>query len=236
LGNGKILVVEDDANMSKSLRQVLENEGFQVKDNSKGLDALTTARSFLPDIILLDHLLPDITGFDVCRRLKAEDLTSRIPIIMVTGNHGETDAVMALELGADDYITKPFSGKVLVARVRAILRRFQNIPDNSMDVVQFHNIKMDRKKYRVDVEDLEIKLTTTEFKLLLFLASKPGWVFTRGQIVNELNGSSHAITDRSVDVQIVGLRKKLGPSGQYIETLRGVGYRIKDIDSSEDVK
>ncbi len=228
MGHAKILLIDDDVAITQVLQEILEREGYTVTAKHNGHEALLSASNFNPDVILVDYNLPDTDGFELCRKLKMNPKTALIPVMMVTGRSADSEAVTALELGADDYIVKPFSAQVLVARVRAILRRIQQAVISPNDIVNIHSIKVDRKKFSVAVEDSEVKLTSTEYKLLECLISKPGWVFSRGQLINELNGDNHAVTDRSIDVQIVGLRKKLGLAGKFIETLRGVGYRIKD--------
>ncbi len=228
MSHAKILLIDDDVAITQVLKEVLEREGYHVTTKHTGQEALLSASSFHPDVILVDYNLPDTDGFEICRKLKMNPKTAEIPVMMVTGRSADSEAVTALELGADDYIIKPFSAQVLVARVRVLLRRFQQVLLNPKDIVNLHSIKIDRKKFSVEVEEIEVKLTSTEYKLLECLSSKPGWVFTRGQLINELNGDNHAVTDRSIDVQIVGLRKKLGTAGKFIETLRGVGYRIRD--------
>ncbi len=228
MGRAKILLIDDDVTITEVVKEVLELEGYEVMSKHNGKEALSFVSTYLPDVILVDYTLPDIDGFEICRHLKSNPLTSAIPVIMVTGRSGENESVTALELGADDYIVKPFSAKVLVARVRVSLRRLRQPMTTSNDVVTIHSIKIDRKRFHVVVEDNEVKLTITEYKILECFALKPGWVFTRGQLINALNGNHNAVTDRSIDVQIVGLRKKLGQAGSLIETLRGIGYRLKD--------
>lgn len=228
MGHAKILLIDDDVAITQVLQEILEREGYTVTAKHNGQEALLSASNFNPDVILVDYNLPDTDGFELCRKLKMNPKTALIPVMMVTGRSADSEAVTALELGADDYIIKPFSAQVLVARVRVLLRRIQQAVISPTDIVNIHSIKVDRKKFSVAVEDSEVKLTSTEYKLLECLISKPGWVFSRGQLINELNGDNHAVTDRSIDVQIVGLRKKLGLAGKFIETLRGVGYRIRD--------
>jgi two-component system phosphate regulon response regulator PhoB len=173
-------------------------------------------------------MLPGIDGLEVCRRLKAEEVTASIPIIMFSAKGEESDVVKGLEMGADDYITKPFSPKILVARVTAVLRRHSEAPVDEKAPINIHGLTIDPIRFEVKSETEKITLTLTEFRVLEFLARHPGWVFTRYQIVDAVKGDNYAVTDRSVDVQIVGLRKKLGAHGKYIETVRGVGYRLKE--------
>jgi len=224
----KILIVEDEEDVMELIRYNLAKEGYDCDAAYNGQEALETAKSMLPDLVLLDLMLPEIDGLEVCRQLKSSPQTEDIPIVMVTAKSDETDIVTGLELGADDYITKPFSPKVLVARVRAVLRRkTTEIPEKST-IIRIHDIQIDPGRHKVLVKDKAIELTSTEFGLLHFLAARPGWVFTRYQIVDAIHGTDYPVTDRSIDVQVVGLRKKLGPAGKYIETVRGIGYRFKE--------
>jgi two-component system phosphate regulon response regulator PhoB len=167
-------------------------------------------------------------GMDVCKTLKNDPKTAHIPIVMLTAKGEEADIVTGLELGADDYVTKPFSPKVLVARVKTVLRRRRTTANNDSAVIKIHGLVIHPGRHEVFVKGKEVKLTYTEFGILHFLARRPGWVFTRYQIVDAVRGANSAVTDRSVDVQIVGLRKKLGSHGKHIETVRNVGYRFRD--------
>jgi two-component system phosphate regulon response regulator PhoB len=174
-------------------------------------------------------MLPGMDGLEVCKALKADSTTHNIPVMMLTARSEEADIVTGLELGADDYITKPFSRRVLLARVKAVLRRgSENAAIDDSGPVRIHDLVINPKRHEVLVNGESIVLTFTEFRVLHFLANRPGWVFTRSQIVEAVRGDDYPVTDRSVDVQIVGLRKKLGDTGHYIETVRGVGYRFMD--------
>jgi two-component system phosphate regulon response regulator PhoB len=173
-------------------------------------------------------MLPGVDGFDVCKDLKSQPDTQEIPVIMLTAKSEDIDVVTGLELGADDYITKPFSPRVLVARVRTILRKRNKSSEAEKTGYKIQDIVIDTRKHLVRVNDKTIDLTFSEFRLLQLLAERPGWVFSRYQIVDALRGEDYPVTDRSVDVQVVGLRKKLGSSGKYIQTVRGVGYRFKE--------
>jgi len=224
----KILIVEDEEDVMELIRYNLSKEGLNCDAAYNGHDALKMAKAMLPDLVLLDLMLPEIDGLEVCRQLKSSPQTENIPIVMVTAKSDETDIVTGLELGADDYITKPFSPKVLVARVKAVLRRKTAEMPGKSTVVRIHDIQIDPGRHKVLVKDKTVELTSSEFNLLHFLAVRPGWVFTRYQIVDAIHGSDYPVTDRSIDVQIVGLRKKLESSGKYIETVRGIGYRFKD--------
>ena len=230
----KILVVEDEAPIQELLQFNLERVKYKVKVADSGEDALKQASKFNPDLILLDIMLPGTDGLEVCKTLKASSKTENIPIIMLTALCEEADIVTGLELGADDYITKPFSPRVLLARVKAVLRRPNAAAtENPEELITIHNIIIDLTRHRVTVDGNEIILTHTEFKVLKLMTTQPGRVFTRYQIVDAVHGEDYPVTDRSVDVQIVGLRKKLGEAGNYIETVRGIGYRFKEDEEAE---
>lgn len=224
----KILAVDDEEDILELVGHTLTKAGYRVLSAATGEKALETARSQSPDAVILDLMLPGLDGLSVARILKSDDATRHIPIIMLTAKAEEPDVVIGLELGADDYITKPFSPRLLLARLRAVLRRRAEKEDTSFEVIEIHNIIIDPKKRRVLVDENPVQLTYTEFSILSFLARKPGWVFTRSQIVDAVRGDDYFVTDRAVDVQIVGLRKKLGAAGSLVETVRGVGYRLKE--------
>ena len=227
----KILVIDDEEKILRLVRYNLAKEGYLVEGVTTGEEALDKVKSNRPDLIVLDLMLPGVDGFDVCKLLKSNGKTSQIPIIILTAKGEDTDVVTGLELGADDYITKPFSPKVLIARIRASLRRGKKKEPADQSIIALHNFVIHPARHEVLVNDKAIDLTATEFDILYFLSKKPGWVFSRDQIINSVKGGDHAVTDRSVDVQIVGLRKKLGDAGKYIETVRGVGYRLKGTES-----
>ena len=223
-----ILIVDDEQDILELLNYNLGRDGYKVLSAQTGEEALDTAGRKLPGLIILDLMLPGIDGLEVCKRLKKVSETEKIPIIMLTAKGEEADIVTGLELGADDYITKPFSPKVLVARVRTVLRRkTAEIPEQSA-VIRTGDIQIDPGRHKVLVKGKAVELTSSEFSMLRFLAARPGWVFTRYQIVDAIHGADYPVTDRSIDVQVVGLRKKLGKAGKYIETVRGIGYRFKD--------
>ena len=215
--------------MLELVRYNLSKEGFQVRCVASGEEALQEARSFLPDLILLDLMLPTVDGLGVCKILKGSPATQNIPVMMVTAKTEEADVVSGLELGADDYITKPFSPRVLLARIRAVLRR-KNRPtlDEDPATIRVHELVIHPGRHEVLLRGQPVELTFTEFRLLQFLARKPGWAFSRSQIVDAVKGEDYPVTERSVDVQVAGLRKKMGELGHYIETVRGVGYRFKE--------
>jgi len=224
----KILVVEDEEDILELIKYNLVKEGYQVSTAMTGENAVTTARKVVPDLILLDIMLPGMDGLEVCRLLKHDAITMKIPIIMLTAKGEESDIVTGLEIGADDYMTKPFSPKVVIARVRNIIRRKGRDEVDSKSTIVLKDLAIHPGRHEVLAKGKPIELTFTEFRVLQFLARRPGWVFTRAQIVDAVRGEDYPVTDRSVDVQIVGLRRKLGTCGDYIETVRGVGYRFKE--------
>ncbi|MFP3866710.1 MAG: response regulator [Desulfobacteraceae bacterium] len=223
-----LLVVEDEEDILELVRYNLSREGFRITGVASGEEGLKAARSTAPDLVLLDLMLPGIDGLEVCRVLKHDVRTQHIPVVILTAKGEEADIVAGLELGADDYITKPFSPRVLVARVRAVLRRRAIEPPGDTSPLTIHGLTIHPGRHEVLVAGLPVELTVTEFRLLHMLARRPGWVFTRTQIINGVHGDDYPVSDRSIDVQIVGLRKKLGAVGNYIETVRGVGYRFKE--------
>ena len=228
MANRPILVVEDEEDIRELVRYNLERAGYDCVCVESGTEALEQARRELPGLVLLDLMLPGLDGFEVCAILKNEPRTARIPIVMLTARGSERDIVRGLELGADDYVTKPFSPKVLVARVGAVLRRQapdeagESAPIRAGDLV----LRPDQREAALDGVPME--LTRSEFDLLALLARRPGRVFTRAQVVDTMHGPGYPVTDRSVDVHVVSLRKKLGPHGERIETVRGVGYRFRE--------
>jgi two-component system phosphate regulon response regulator PhoB len=224
---GSILAVDDEEDVLELVRYNFNKEGFKVETATTGEEALKKAKANPPNAILLDRMLPGIDGIEVCRQLKADSKTSSIPIIMLTAKGEESDVVSGLEVGADDYVTKPFSPKVLIARVRRILYR-QTAAKQENTPVKIHDLSIDPARYEVKLKNKPIELTFTEFMILYTLARKPGLVLSRYNIVDAIRGSNYVVTDRAVDVQIVSLRRKLGQFGKYIETVRGVGYRFKD--------
>lgn len=224
----KILIVEDEEDVLELVKYNLEKNGYLTESAMTGREALSKVKSGVPDLMLLDLMLPEVDGLEVCRLVKGDAETAAIPVIMLTAKGTEADIVAGLEMGADDYITKPFSPRVLLARVKAVIRRKDTPAEADTAIVRIHDIEIDPGRHRVMVRGKQIKLTSTEFNLLRFLAARPGWVFTRYQIVDAIHGNDYPVTDRSIDVQVVGLRKKLGTAGKYIETVRGVGYRFEE--------
>jgi len=222
-----VLVVDDEEDIRELVELNLAREGFEVLDCETGENAIGTARQKQPDLIVLDLMLPGIDGLEVCKILKADAKTKHIPVVMLTAKGEEADIVTGLEIGADDYVTKPFSGRVLVARVRRLLRRIAERTDEK-GPVKIHELVIDPGRHEVLAGGEPVDLTLTEFNILHTLARRPGLVFTRYQIVDALHGGDYIVTERAVDVQMVSLRKKLGSCGRYIETVRGVGYRFKE--------
>jgi two-component system, OmpR family, alkaline phosphatase synthesis response regulator PhoP len=224
----QILVVDDEEDILELLRYNLTLEGYKVHCAASGEKALKTARTEAIDLMVLDLMLPGIDGLEVARILKASQETRHISIIMLTAKGEEADIVTGLELGADDYIIKPFSTKILLARTKAVIRRKHEEKIGEDGVIKRHGLVIHTGRRDVFLNDKPLELTFTEFQVLNYLAARPGWVFTRAQIVDAVRGDNYPVTDRSVDVQIVGLRKKLGDYSKYIETVRGVGYRFRD--------
>jgi two-component system alkaline phosphatase synthesis response regulator PhoP len=224
----KILIVEDEEEIRELVGYNLEKQGFQAILAETGEEGICKVRTERPDLIVLDLMLPGVDGLEVCRTLKRDPATAAIPLVMLTAKGEEADIVTGLELGADDYLTKPFSPRVLLARIRAVLRRKAEEPLDEEEELRIHDIIIHPGRHEVLVDGRAVQLTATEFRVLQVLAQRPGWVFTRYQIANIVHGGDYIVTDRSVDVQIVGLRKKLGEAAVYIETIRGVGYRFKE--------
>lgn len=226
----RILVIEDEEDILALIHFNLVKAGFQVECAVTGEEGFTKVREYNPDLVFLDLMLPGMDGLEVCRRLRQAPDTQDTPIIMLTAKGEEDDIVQGLELGADDYITKPFSPQILQARARAVLRRRAKT-DKTNDLeqpIKIHDLYIHPGRNKVQACGKDIELTFSEFQLLCLLAGRPGWVFTRSQIVDAIHGEGYAVTDRAVDVQIVGLRKKLSSCGEYIETVRGIGYRFRE--------
>ncbi len=224
----RILVIDDEEDLLELVNYNLSKEGYRVQCVASGEEALNEARKGLPDLIVLDLLLPRVDGLEVCRLLKSDLKTQHIPILMLTAKSEEADVVTGLEIGADDYLTKPFSPRVLLARIKALLRRKLKDGDDEAVSIRIRDLVIHPGRHEVLLQGKPVDLTYTEFKLLHFLARKPGWALTRSQIVDAVKGEDYPVTERSVDVQVVGLRKKLGECGEYIETVRGVGYRFRE--------
>jgi len=223
-----ILIVEDEEDIRELVRYNLEREGFSVSEAESGEEGLKKVLKKRPDLILLDLMLPGKDGMQVCRELKQNEEARSIPILMMTARGEESDIVAGLELGAEDYIVKPFSPKVLMARVKAVLRRNTSPEPADEAVLSIGDLVIHPGRHQVTVGGKPVDLTATEFGVLHLLARRPGWVFTRYQIVDAVHGEDYPVTERSVDVQIVGLRKKMKKAGTLIETVRGIGYRFGD--------
>jgi len=229
MSSGHILVVDDEEDLLELVAYNLRREGYEVDCVTTGETALRAARSRQVDLILLDLMLPGADGLEVCRALRGDPQTRGIAIVMLTAKGDEADVVAGIELGADDYITKPFSPRVLLARLRAVLRRrSHSVAEDDSAMVRIHKLEIDPVRHEVKVENRKLDLTITEFRILSWLARHPGRVFTRQQIIDAVRGDDYPVTERSVDVQIVALRRKLDDCGDYIETIRGVGYRFKE--------
>ena len=234
MGKTVILVVEDELSIFELIRFNLEKEGFSVSGVHRGDEALKETLRIHPDLIILDLMLPGISGVDVCKKLRMEDKTREIPVLMVTAKNDEADIILGLELGADDYLTKPFSPRVLIARVRALLRRRGSAEQQKVQSgpILIHGISIDPQRHRVENLGETVSLSLTEYQILEFLARNPGWVYSRSQIISNIKGDDYPVTERSVDVQILNIRKKLGNTGNCIETVRGIGYRMQDEEES----
>lgn len=235
--SSKIVIIDDEADVLEMLKYNLELEKTFVYTFLSGKKALEYIRENPPDIIVCDWILDDIEGLELCRALKMDVALCDIPFVMLTGKGHEADVVTALEMGAEDYIIKPIRIKELIVRLKKILKRnkiaseqqhsLQGLPDNS-SLITYNEITIDIEKYQVFMNDTEVELTYSEFKLLQLFITRKGKVYSRNQIIEKLNGMDYMATERSVDVQIVGLRKKMGNLKNYLETVRGVGYRMKD--------
>ena len=226
----RAVIVEDNPLVASAIQDCLSRHGWNCHICSDGEQGLQQVRSQMPNIVLLELALPEIDGFEVCRRLRADTRTQAIPIIMLTSRGGAQDIVRGLDIGADDYIIKPFEPAELVARVRALMRRAfarRHLPSESSGDIHLEGVSIDRKQYEVTVSGRIKKFSPTEFRLLYFLASNPNRVFTRNQLVNEVMGPDVVITHRTIDVHIRSVRSKLGKHRNLIETVRGVGYRLR---------
>ena len=228
-----ILVVDDERDLVNTLQYNLEREGFQTRTALTGNEALEQATlEPLPDLILLDIMLPDQSGMDVCRELRRSERTARIPVVMLTAKGEEIDRVVGFEVGADDYVVKPFSVRELLLRIKAVLRRTEPPPPKSTEVL-FGHLRIDPEAHRVWVDEDEVTLTALEFKLLSTLLARRGRVQSREQLLDDVWGIQAAVTTRTVDTHVKRLRQKLGPAAGYIETLRGVGYRFSSTPQEE---
>src|SRR5947209_4146529 len=222
----KILIIEDERALTDVLSYNLQRDGYETIVAHDGQEGLRKAQTMLPDLILLDLMLPLLSGIDVCRELRAGERTREIPIIILTAKAEEMDQLVGFSMGADDYVTKPFSVKVLLQRVKALQRRREGAQEAS-DVVEHLGVRLDRVRHRVQAEGKDIELTPTEFRLLECLLRQPGRAFTRGQLLDAAIGDGAIVLERTIDVHVKTLRRKLG-SSDLIETVRGVGYRFRE--------
>jgi two-component system, OmpR family, phosphate regulon response regulator PhoB len=222
----RILIIEDERGLTEVLEYNLKREGYETIAAHDGQEGLRKAQTLLPDLILLDVMLPGLSGFDVCRELRGGERTRDIPIIIISAKAEETDQIVGFSLGADDYVTKPFHVKVLLQRIKALQRRIEGVAD-PVDVVEYLGVRIDRVRHRAYAEERELDLTPTEFRLLECLLRQPGRAFTRHQLMDAAIGEGAIVLERTIDVHIKTLRKKLGTS-DLIETVRGVGYRFRE--------
>jgi DNA-binding response OmpR family regulator len=228
-GRPRVLVVEDDVDIAGVLRRSLDKEGYDVRVSEDGEAALDEAGMFEPDAVVLDLGLPKLDGLDVARALRRD---SNVPIVILSGRSDETDKLVGLELGADDYVTKPFSPKELVARVRAVLRRIER-PVSPSDIIRASDVTLDVPRMRVRAADRDVELTATEFQLLAALAREPGRVFTRSQLLDAVHGVAFESYERAIDAHVKNIRRKLESDPRdprYVQTVHGVGYRFRDDD------
>jgi DNA-binding response OmpR family regulator len=227
MAQAHILVVDDEPDLLALVDYSLTRVGYEVVCVKSGEEALVHIRTQPPDLIILDLMLPGIDGLEICKRLRQDPLTVMVPIVMLTARSEEADVVTGLELGADDYLTKPFSPRVLLARVKAVLRRKSTELDDAVGLLMYGSLVIHPGHHEVRADGQLVRLTPTEFRILQLLAQRPGWVFSRYQIVDSARGDDAGVTERSVDVHIAALRRKLGLHGKDIETVRGVGYRLR---------
>jgi DNA-binding response OmpR family regulator len=230
MSHERIVVIEDEADILEVLEYNLRREGYQVRSSLDGEDGLGLVRRENPDLVLLDLMLPGLDGIEICRALKSDSVTSSIPIIMVTAKGEESDIVLGLGVGADDYIAKPFSTKEMLARVKAVLRRGPvPVGEKTGKQIRRNGLTIDSVRHEVRLDNKLVVLTATEFRLLHFLASHPGRVFSRDQLLNRVIGHGAIVIDRNIDVHIRSIRRKIGDYREWIETVRGVGYRFREL-------
>jgi two-component system phosphate regulon response regulator PhoB len=227
MGKGQILIVEDDRSLAEVLDYNLRQDGYQTLVANDGQEGLRQAKLRTPDLVVLDLMLPMVDGLEICRRLRADPVTRNILVLMLTAKSEETDEVVGFSVGTDDYVAKPFSVKVLLERIRALLRRREGNDDNGSVLVS-QGVMVDRERHRVTVEDKPLDLTPSEFGLLEALVRQPGRVFSRSELIDAALGGDSLVLERTIDVHIRSLRKKLGPHSVLVETVRGIGYRFRD--------
>jgi two-component system phosphate regulon response regulator PhoB len=226
MSHARIHIIEDERALTKVLAYNLEREGYEVTVSHDGQEGLTRALTHPPEVVILDLMLPTLGGLEVCRELRANDQTRNVPILMLTAKAEETDQVVGFSLGADDYVTKPFSVKVLLQRIKALQRR-TDVPANT-DIIEHLGVQIDRVRHRATVDGNLLDLTPTEFRLLECMLRQPGRAFTRHQLMDSAIGDSAIVLERTIDVHIKTLRRKLGKAGEHIETVRGLGYRFRE--------
>ncbi len=223
-----IAILDDEPDILNLVSINLERSGFETAKFEIADELSKFLEKKIPDLIILDLMLPDADGFDVCKDLKKDERFASIPIIMLTAKGDETDRILGLEFGADDYVVKPFSPRELVARVKAVLRRGK-VKEEAKKIIEIgRNLRIDLQKYEVYLNDKKLNLTSTEFKIIKLLATRKGWVYSRNQILDHLWGNDKIVVDRTVDVHIRNLRTKLGPAGKYIKNIRSIGYKIEE--------
>lgn len=228
MGRATILAIEDDPDIRELLAYAFGKEGWTLVEAASAEAGLETARRAKPDLVVLDVMLPGMDGLEALRRMKADPELARVPVILATARGEEADVVSGLELGADDYVPKPFSPKVLVARIRTALRRVEGTREAaSSGPLRVHGLSIDAERHEALADGVPLELSATEFALLELLCRSPGRVYSRQRIIDSIKGSDYPVTDRSVDVQVLSLRRKLGTKGELVETVRGVGYRMR---------
>ena len=230
MAKGTILVIDDEKDLIELVSYNLQKEGFVVKCARDGESGLASAAGDPPDLVLVDLMMPGIDGLEVCRRLRLDPRTAAVPVIMLTAKSAESDRIVGLELGADDYVTKPFSPRELAARIKAVLRRVA--PQPTASTIRRGELTIDLTRREVSCEGKNMALTASEFRLLHFMAAHPGQVFSRSELIDGALGRNVSVVDRTIDVHVTGLRKKLGHCGNWIETVRGFGYRFRESMSS----
>jgi len=232
--NKQILIIEDEPEIAALQRMNMQRANYDAVVAADGKSAFEAIQKSKPDLILLDLLLPDISGLDICKKLKSDNTTSDIPIIIVSALGDESDIVVGLELGATDYVTKPFSPKILLARVRAVIRRQEQKSNTNKITLMNGALIIDNDRYSAICDGKELQLTTTEYGILCYLSRRPGFVRTREQITQSIHGDETVLLSRTIDVHVTALRKKMGRLSGAIETVRGVGYRFSEVDISCD--
>src|SRR5438093_5122211 len=223
----RILIIEDERALTDVLAYNLQREGYETTVANDGKEGLRKAQTLLPDLVLLDLMLPNANGLEICRELRAGERTRHIPIVMLTAKAEETDQVVGFSMGADDYVTKPFSVKVLLQRIKALQRRVEASAEPA-ETIEHLGVRIDRVRHKASVRGKELELTPTEFRLLECLLRQPGRAFTRPQLMDVAIGEGAVVLERTIDVHVKTLRRKLGSEGDYIETVRGIGYRFKE--------